>query len=82
MPISRTPALEAVANLRNRSRARWPRRGDPENRIEPIARPHLETSFSFNPGATIFTIGSCFARHIEAALLDRGFKVPASGFLD
>lgn len=80
MPISRTPALEAVANLRERSRSRWPHRSDSENRIEPVARPHFETSFSFEPGATIFTIGSCFARHIEAALQERGFKVPTRHF--
>lgn len=80
MPISRTPAREAVANLRDRFRSRWPHRSDSENRIEPIARPHFKTSFEIKPGATIFTIGSCFARHIEAALEERGFNVPTRRF--
>jgi hypothetical protein len=80
MPISRVPSREAVSNMRTHATARWPRRGAPDSRIEPIARPGFETSFTFEPGATIFTIGSCFARHIERALEERGFQVPARRF--
>ena len=36
--------------------------------------------FVINPGATIFTIGSCFARHIEDHLQQLGFDVPMLGF--
>jgi tetratricopeptide (TPR) repeat protein len=32
--------------------------------------------FALEPGQRIFTIGSCFARSVEAALADRGFDVP------
>lgn len=80
MPISRIPSREAVANMRTGATARWPRRGAPDSRIEPVARPAFETSFTLEPGATIFTIGSCFARHIERALEERGFRVPARKF--
>lgn len=34
-------------------------------------------SFKISKGASIFTVGSCFARHIEAALGEFGFSLPA-----
>lgn len=55
----------------------WPSRDGGPNRVEPIAKPHFDTPFSLIPGENIFTIGSCFARNVEAKLLDRNFKIPA-----
>lgn len=42
--------------------------------------PPIKPSFKFQPGSTIFTIGSCFAREVEMVLLDCGFDVPVAGF--
>lgn len=33
-------------------------------------------SFTLEPGSTIYTIGSCFARNVEVALNEKGFNVP------
>jgi tetratricopeptide (TPR) repeat protein len=82
MPISRIGSRAAVANMRGNDIAHWPRRGTANSRIEPVAQPAFATSFAFRQGATIFTIGSCFARHIERALEERGFQVPARRFFD
>lgn len=55
--------------------ARWPGRSDP--RIEPFATPVLTPSFAIPPGASVFTLGSCFARSFEIALRDRGMRIPS-----
>lgn len=39
-----------------------------------VFQPHVETDLSFN-GSAFFTIGSCFAREVEKALLKYGQKV-------
>jgi hypothetical protein len=68
----------ALANLVREDRlGRYPDREDPRFRngvLFPDGRP----SFQVEPGATIFTIGSCFARNIEEHL--GGFRVPTLGF--
>ena len=55
---------------------RWPERDGQPNRIEPVAKPHFDAPFRLIEGEAIFTIGSCFARHIEQSLSDRGFAIP------
>jgi hypothetical protein len=47
-----------------------------DNRVEPIAKPAFDVPFELIPGEPIFTIGSCFARNVEAELLARGFRIP------
>jgi len=42
--------------------------------------PPVNPSFAFPSGATIFTIGSCFARHIEVRLQEHGFDIPTLDF--
>jgi len=42
--------------------------------------PDFQPSFSFPPTATIFTIGSCFARKIEKALAEIGCFIPMLDF--
>jgi len=37
-------------------------------------------SFKLQPGACVFTVGSCFAREIEEALHHRGFVIPMLDF--
>jgi hypothetical protein len=54
---------------------RWPRQDS--SRIVPMAQPNSEASFSIEPGAKIFTVGSCFARNIERHLARHNFDVPS-----
>jgi hypothetical protein len=46
------------------------------NRVEPICKPAFDVPFQLEPGDSIFTIGSCFARNVEQALAERGFHIP------
>ncbi|MDB5686798.1 MAG: hypothetical protein JWR77_1387, partial [Rhizorhabdus sp.] len=61
------------ATMRQRA-AKWPMRGS--SRLEPVAQPVVAPSFTLAGDASVFTIGSCFARNIEIALRDRGLRVP------
>ena len=77
--FGRIPANVALrASMANRS-AKWPSRPKSE-RIEPKCGPEFTPSFSFHEGEMIFTIGSCFARHIEIELKGHGYQVPAFDF--
>lgn len=63
--------------VRQRS-SKWPDRAS--GRIEPLCLPALSPGFTIQPGASVLTMGSCFARHIEFALKDHGITVPTIGF--
>lgn len=76
MSIAPIPFREAVQRPRHNDAANWPARGTP-NRLEPECWPSLRPSFTVAPGATVFTMGSCFARNIERHLDQLGFEVPA-----
>lgn len=65
----------------NKAFREWPNRQH-KNRVEPIGLPKFEPSFHLVPGEKIFTIGSCFARNIEAELEKLGFDVVVRGLLD
>lgn len=58
--------------------SKWP--GRATGRIEPVCRPAVTPSFAIPPGATVFTIGSCFARHVETALAAHGLNLPTLAF--
>jgi tetratricopeptide (TPR) repeat protein len=75
MPLEVISSSQALHNIRTNAHFRWPKRGAGDNRIEPIASPAFTPGFSFRPGCEIFTIGSCFARNIEAALESLGFRI-------
>jgi hypothetical protein len=75
MPLLTLTAGEAVSNRKSNPVAGWGGRGAP-NRVEPIALPTFEVPFKMQPGEKIFTVGSCFARNVEAELARRGFVVP------
>ncbi|MBV8976021.1 MAG: GSCFA domain-containing protein [Alphaproteobacteria bacterium] len=76
MPLVKLSGSEAIANLRGNPAAAWPARHPPDrNRLEPVCKPSFLPRFRLVPGEKIFTIGSCFARNIERALLQRGFDV-------
>ncbi len=76
MPLLVTPAKPAYASLRRNREAFWPGRSTAPNRLEPLATPGFEPSFKLVPGEKVFTIGSCFARNIEAQLRRLGYKIP------
>lgn len=75
MPLFTVSTEEALLNIKDNTVGRWPRRGEP-GRLSPIAKPQFKPTFHFAPGETIFTIGSCFARHVERELAFRGFALP------
>ena len=75
MPLWTIDSTHALTNVKDNAVGRWPRRGEP-GRLSPIAKPWFQPGFTFEPGETIFTIGSCFARHVERELGHRGFTLP------
>jgi tetratricopeptide (TPR) repeat protein len=79
MAVRVIPARDAFLNMQENPAANWPRRTDPINRLGPTCKPRFTLSFSVEPGAKVFTMGSCFARHVEAALALRGFDVVTRG---
>ncbi|QDL94164.1 GSCFA domain-containing protein (plasmid) [Paroceanicella profunda] len=64
---------EALARSRANPGARPMRREGV--RREPEVWPRLRPSFRFDRSSRLFAVGSCFARNIEAELLDLGFAV-------
>lgn len=79
MGFERVPAATALAGSSATASSKWPNRANAP-RLHPYALPAISPGFKLIPGESIFTIGSCFARHIEQALRARGFGVPALGF--
>ena len=71
----RISSLEARKTSLDNKQARIRGRGA-ANRLEPECFPVLKPKFKFEPGAKIFTIGSCSARNIERGLSDLGFDIP------
>jgi hypothetical protein len=76
---NRIPAEVAFANSASNEFSKWPGRG-PGSRLGPIVKPKVTPTFKLEKGEAILTIGSCFARHIEMALQERGYKVPSLAF--
>jgi hypothetical protein len=44
------------------------------------AFPHVKPSFQISASSSVFTIGSCFARNVEAVLVKMGVAVPSYDF--
>lgn len=63
----------------NKTGKRFPNRVDIRYQ-DGLLFPELKPSFNIESGATIFTIGSCFARNIEGALMPLGFNLPTTAF--
>jgi adenylylsulfate kinase len=76
--LMRVPYDAAIGRSRH-AHSKWPARG-PGCRLEPEAWPVLAPRFRFSVGDKIFTIGSCFARNIEALLKTLGFRVPTADY--
>lgn len=81
MPIAKLNATDAIQSMKANHNSRWPKRGD-TNRLSPMARPDFKAGCVLPAGGKIFTIGSCFARNVESALIERGFNLPARDVLD
>lgn len=76
MTPERISAEAAFGTSRRNPAAKWPARGA-EAREPAIVLPRITPSYRIAPGMSVFTIGSCFARHIELHLKDSGYAVPA-----
>jgi hypothetical protein len=78
-PLQILSASEAVQTRKTNRHSTWGDRGS-SNRVEPIAKPGFDVPFRLEPGQKIFTVGSCFARNVEAELMRRGFQIPLRDF--
>lgn len=77
MPLLRLEGAAALENLqKNVRRSSWPDGRKPQTRLGGVAELSPSSSFTFEPGAKIITIGSCFAREIEKHLDSIGFELP------
>ncbi len=85
MPLFSLPYAEAECRLRaNREHGRWwyaehlapelRQFGASERLKSPVMRPLIRPGFSFSAQDSLFTIGSCFAREIEEAMLQDGVR--------
>ncbi|KZL04531.1 GSCFA family protein [Pseudovibrio axinellae] len=80
MPLQVLSSQDAIKIRKQNLYSNWPNRGK-TNRFEPVARPKIEAGFKIEPGSTIFTVGSCFARNVEANLVAEGFRLPVRELL-
>lgn len=71
------PFEEARRRKAANAKARW---RDVADSFGGEVWPEVSPSFKVNPGETVFTIGSCFARNIETHLHALGFRVPMMDF--
>ena len=75
MPLFEFSGAQAVEQRKGNPFATWGNRSQ-KNRVEPITKPGFSVPFQLNPDDKIFTVGSCFARHVEHVLKQRGFQLP------
>jgi tetratricopeptide (TPR) repeat protein len=80
MPLLIHNGVDAVRIRKANEVAAWGHRRH-ENRVEPIAKPAFDVPFKLKRKERIFTIGSCFARHVETELIQRGFRIPMRDLL-
>ena len=78
--MEETDLHTAIKRASATDQSRWPSR-QRVNRLEPICWPTFQPRFKLQPGATVFTIGSCFARNIERTFFDLGFAIPTFTFV-
>lgn len=73
-------ATEAFGLARRNRLRRYPAPGQGEERLYPLAWPQAKPSFQILPTDTVFTIGSCFARNVETALIENNMTVLSRDF--
>ena len=74
-PLEQTPAAAAYGNARSNDLRRFPSPDRDGGRLYPLASPSAKPTFQIGRKDSVFTIGSCFARNVEAALEDVGMSV-------
>ena len=78
MPIQILDAATAFENNRQPNSA-WPRTPEAQAaRLTGIAKPVYQPSFQIDAKDRIYTMGSCFARNVEAQLMQLGMNVAAA----
>jgi hypothetical protein len=75
MPLYKRTAKQAWEDLAKNKFAGWPSRQKGSDRLVPVAKPSFATETILHEADRVFTIGSCFARNIEEALVDLGLNV-------
>lgn len=73
-------ANEAFGLARRNRLRRYPAPDHDGERLYPLAWPQARPSFRIMPTDTVFTIGSCFARNVEAALIENNMTVLSRDF--
>lgn len=68
-------AADAMAVARKNPQRRYPAPDRGGARLYPLAAPAPRPTFTMTTDDTVFTIGSCFARSVETALIDAGLTV-------
>lgn len=76
MPLVSTTAAEAFGRRKANRLSLWPDGRRDRSRLSGIAEVACEPTFTLVQGEAVFTIGSCFARNIEARLAGAGFQLP------
>ncbi|SMX29720.1 GSCFA family protein [Pelagimonas phthalicica] len=70
---------EALAETLRNPMRKYPDRSDA--RFEDhLILPSVAPGFKIDASSSVFTIGSCFARNVEEALIERGVSVPTASF--
>jgi tetratricopeptide (TPR) repeat protein len=76
MPIASFTSDQAMANLRRSRNSLWPDDRLPGERLIGVTKVELNPSFHFSREDRVLTLGSCFAREMEARLSSLGFDAP------
>lgn len=74
-PLEQMSAEAAYGNARTNKLRAYPSPDRGGDRLYPLAAPSAKPSFRMRRSDTVFTIGSCFARNVEAALTEAGLTV-------
>jgi len=77
-PLETIPAADAYAQARTNTLRRYPSPDRDGDRLYPLAAPSAKPSFRIGKTDKVFTIGSCFARNVEASLIDVGMTVTSN----
>lgn len=78
MPIEMKSAEDVFSRISRNKRRIYPQLKRGAERISPYAQPGFTSEFSFEPNASIFATGSCFARNVEKSLRFVGTNVVSS----
>lgn len=77
-PLETISAADAYAHARSNKLRRYPSPDRDGDRLYPLAAPSAKPSFRINKTDKVFTIGSCFARNVEASLIAAGMRVTSN----